>query len=57
MPENPICIAFHLINRLRSFQNSWVFETDLSDFHKMTVTVIKILFQQLQRRIINYRDN
>ena len=57
MPENPICIAFHLINRLRSFQNSWVFETDLFDFHKMTVTVIKILFQQLQRRIINYRDN
>ena len=42
---------------LRSFQNSWVFKTDLLDFHKMTVAVIKTFFQQFQSRIINYRDN
>ena len=42
---------------LRSFQNSWLFKTDLLDFHKMTVAVIKTFFQQFQSRIINYRDN
>ena len=38
-PENPTCIDLILTNRPRSFQDSTVVETGLSDFHKMCVTV------------------
>ena len=33
-----------------------MFETGLSDFHRMTMTVMKMHFQKLQPRVINYRD-
>ena len=33
--ENPSCIDLILTNSPRSFQNSNVFETGLSDFHKL----------------------
>ena len=39
-----------------SFQNSWVIETGLSDFHKMIVSVMKTTFQKLKPRIVQYRD-
>ena len=55
-PENPTCIDLILTNSPRSFQNSCVIETGLSDFHKMIVTVMKATFQKLPPRIINYRD-
>ena len=28
----------------------------MSDFHKMTVTVMKTFFDKLQPRVVNYRD-
>ena len=43
-PENPSCIDLILANSRRSFQNTTVFETGLSDFHKMTVSVLKSHF-------------
>ena len=55
-PENPTCIDLILTNHSLSFQNSCVLETGLSDFHKMTVTIMKASFQRLQPRIIKYRD-
>ena len=55
-PENPTYIDLILTNHPLSFQNSCVLETGLSDFHKMTVTIMKASFQRLQPRIINYRD-
>ena len=35
-PDNPSCINLILTNSPRSFQDSSVFETGLSDFHKLT---------------------
>ena len=55
-PENPPCIDLILTNNFNSFQNSGVIETDLSDFHKMTVTVMKTTFEKLKPNIIHYRD-
>ena len=55
-PENPTCIDLILTNHPLSFQNSCVLGTGLSYFHKTTVTIMKVSFQRLQRRIINYRD-
>ena len=39
-----------------SFQSSGVIETGISDFHKMTVTVMKTTFQKLDPKIIHYKD-
>ena len=40
----------------RSFQNSSAFETGLSDFHKLTITVLKQYFPKLKPEVVNYRD-
>ena len=55
-PENPSCIDLILANSPRSFQNSNVFETGLSDFHKLTTTVLKQYFPKLKPKVLNYRD-
>ena len=55
-PERPTCIDLMLTNSPRSFQNSMVVETGLSDFHKMTVTVLKMFFQKIKPKVIYYRD-
>ena len=55
-PENRTCIDLILTSHPHIFQNSCVLEKGLSDFHKMTVTIMKASFQRLQPRIINYRD-
>ena len=38
------------------FQNTKTVETGLSDFHKMTVTVLKTAFKKSLPKIITYRD-
>ena len=55
-PQNPSCIDLILTNSPYSFQNSCAIETGLSDFHKMTVTVMKTTYEKLKPRITNYRD-
>ena len=45
-----------LTNKPRSFKHSRVIKTGLSDFHRMTVTVMKATFEKLQPRVVNYRD-
>ena len=45
-----------LTNKPLSFKHSCVIETGLSDFHRMTVTVMKAIFEKLQPRVVNYRD-
>ena len=41
-PDNPTCIDLILTNSPRGFQNSSIFETELSDFHKLTITILKV---------------
>ena len=55
-PTNSSCVDLILTNRPRSFQNSCTFETRLSDFHKMTLTVLKSPFAKQKPRILYYRD-
>ena len=55
-PDNPSCIDLILTNSPRSFQDSCVFETGLSDFHKLTTTVLKQYFPKPKPKIVNYRD-
>ena len=55
-PENPSSTDLILRNNPCSFQNSCVIEIGLSDFHRMVVTVMKISFERLKTRVINYRE-
>ena len=44
--DNPSSIDIILTNKKHCFQNTKVIETGLSDFHKMTVTVMKKYFKK-----------
>ena len=55
-PTNPKCIDLMLTNRPRSFQNLCVIETGLSDFHKLTVTVLRPFLKKAEPKTIFYRD-
>ena len=54
--ENPSCIDLILTNKQKSFQNSMTVETGLSDFHMLTVTVLKTTFRKLPPKVVRYRD-
>ena len=43
-PRNPSCIDLILTNRYMSFQNTTTVESGLSDFHKMTITIMETFF-------------
>ena len=53
--ENPTCIDLILTNRPRSFQDSTVIETGMSDFHKMRVKVMKMYHCRQKLPDITYR--
>ena len=55
-PTNPSCVDLILTSRPRSFQNSFTFETKLSDFYKMMLTVLKSSFAKQKAKVINYRN-
>ena len=54
--QNPSCIDLIFTNRPRCFQNTTVVETGISDFHKITITVMKTCFRKQPPKIISYRD-
>ena len=45
-----------LTNKPRSFKNSSVLETGLSDFQKMTLTVMRAHFVKQTPKVVYYRD-
>ena len=49
-PSNPSCIDLVLTNRKKSFQSSHTIETGLSDFHKMVVTIMKLILKRKNRK-------
>ena len=55
-PDKPTCIDLILTNVPRMFQSTCVIETGMSDFHLMTVTVMRKTFKKLSPRIISYRS-
>ena len=54
-PNKPSCNDLIITNRPKSFQNSMVIETRLSDFHKMCITVMKMYHSKQKPFIIHYR--
>ena len=54
-PNNPSCIDLFLTDCARSFHNTCVFETSLSGFHKLVVTLLRSKVESLPPKIISYR--
>ena len=50
------CIDLIITNRPKSFQNSVAVETGLPDFHKMTLTVMKVFCKKQKTNIVTYRN-
>ena len=55
-PNNPFCIDLILTNSPQSFQNTSTIDTGLSDFHHMTLTVLKTKFPKMEPKKVAYRD-
>ena len=55
-PNNLLCIDLFLINRSRYFQNTSTIEADISDFHKLVVTVLTMFYKKQKPKIIQYRN-
>ena len=53
---NPSCIDLFITNKYRNFQNTTAISTGLSDFHKMSLTVMKTKFKKQQPKVVHYRD-
>ena len=53
--NNSSCIDLIITNKLKTFHNSMVVETGLSDLHKMCVTVMKMYYRKQKPTIIHYR--
>ena len=45
-----------LTNKSRSFQSTYVMETGLFDFNRMTVSVLKTHFRKLPAKVVTYRN-
>ena len=50
------CIDLILTKTQKRFENSTIIETGLSDFHKLTFTILKSYFKKLKHKELIYRD-
>ena len=55
-PDNRSCVDLFLTNCSRSFEDTQVIETGLSNFHKMNLTVLKMFFTKQKHETIYYRN-
>ena len=55
-PTNPSCVDLIITNKPISFQNFCTFKTGLSDFHKMTLTVLKSSFAKHKSKVLKCHD-
>ena len=55
-PSKRTCADLMLTNVPRMFQSTCVLETGPSDFHLLTVTVMRKFFKKMRLRAINYRS-
>ena len=53
---SPSCVDPMLTSKPRSFQTKCVKGIGLSNFHRMTLSVLKMHFRKLAPKVINYRD-
>ena len=55
-PHNSSCVDLFITNRPKNFQNTTVIETGLSNFHKMSLTVLKVFYKNQRPKIVRYQN-
>ena len=55
-PYNPSCVDLFITNRQKSFQNSTVIGTELSEFQKMSLKVMKDFYKKQRPKIVRYQN-
>ena len=55
-PLKPSCIDLFLTNCSRSFQDTQVIETGLSDFQKLNITVLRMFFSKQKHETVFFRN-
>ena len=55
-PTNPSCIDLMITNQPKCFCHSQVIDLGLSDYHSLTITMLKSNFEKQEPRVIKYRD-
>lgn len=55
-PSKPICIDLILTNFPKSVQHTQTIESDLSKFHRLTLTALKTYIPRLKPNTVNYKD-
>ena len=55
-PLKPSCIDLIITIRTKNSQNSVTVETGLSDFHKMTLTVMKVFYKKQKTNVVTHRN-
>ena len=53
-PDNPTCTDLTLANKPLNFKSIYVIETELSDFFKMIVAVMKTDFPERKPQVVSY---
>ena len=56
-PAKPTCIDLIITNKPGIFRNAQIFETSLSDFHKLVVSITKFSYKKRPLRMVKYRDH
>ena len=54
-PDNPTCTDLIMTNKSFSFKSTYVIETELSDFYKMILAVMKMHFPKMKPQVVSYR--
>ena len=54
--NNPSCIDLFLTNSSKSLEKCLTLETDMLDFHKLIITILKVKTDKLPPRIRKYTD-
>ena len=55
-PQIPSCIDLIITNKPRSCEMFMTIETELSNFHKLSLTVMKVFYKKQEPNIIKYRS-
>ena len=54
-PDNAVYIDLILTHKPLTFKTTYVIETELSDFHKVIVALMKMRFPKLKPQVVSYR--
>ena len=56
-PAEPTCIDMIITNKRGMFQSAKTYETDLSDFHKLVVSIMKLSYKKRSVFMMHFKNS